>query len=82
MLGLEGDIVKIQESFDLAPSNLPEKYRKALETVSECLGGVYNDMVIAYNASKNTPEEDDLKKRFFLTTSLLPTALLIQLFRA
>lgn len=65
LLGLEGDIVKIQESFDLAPSNLPEKYRKAVETVSECLGGVYNDMVIAYNASKNTPEEDDLNKTIF-----------------
>lgn len=65
LLGLEGEIVKIQESFDLAPSNLPEKYRKAVETVSECLGGVYNDMVIAYNASKHAPQEDDLNKTTF-----------------
>lgn len=65
LLGLEGEIVKIQESFDLAPSNLPEKYRTAVETISEGLGGVYNDMVIAYNASKNTPEEDDFKKGLY-----------------
>lgn len=65
LLGLEGEIVKIQESFDLAPSNLPEKYRTAVETVSECLGGVYNDMVIAYNASKHAPQEDDLNKTIF-----------------
>ena len=65
LLGLEGDIVKIQESFDLAPSNLPEKYRKAVETINEGLGGVYNDMVIAVTVSKHTPQEDDLKKSIF-----------------
>lgn len=65
LLGLEGEIVKIQESFDLAPSNLPEKYRKAVETIDEDLGGVYNDMVIAVTASKHTPQEDDLKKSIF-----------------
>ena len=65
LLGLEGEIVKIQESFDHDPSNLPEKYRTAVETVSECLGGVYNDMVIAYNASKHAPQEDDLNKTIF-----------------
>ena len=65
LLGLEGEIVKIQESFDLAPSNLPEKYRKAVETIDEGLGGVYNDMVIAVTASKHTPQEDDLKKSIF-----------------
>lgn len=75
LLGLEGEIVKIQESFDLAPSNLPEKYRKAVETIDEGLGGVYNDMVIAVVASKNTPQEDDLKKGiysdvFFMSYSL------------
>ena len=75
LLDLEGEIVKIQESFDLAPSNLPEKYRKAVETIDEGLGGVYNDMVIAVVASKNTPQEDDLKKRiysdvFFMSYSL------------
>lgn len=64
-LNLEGEIVKIQESFNHAPSNLPEKYRSAIETISEGLGGVYNDMVIAYNASKHTPQEDDLKKDIF-----------------
>ena len=75
LLDLEGEIVKIQESFDLAPSNLPEKYRKAVETIDEGLGGVYNDMVIAVVASKNTPQEDDLKKGiysdvFFMSYSL------------
>lgn len=65
LLGLEGEIVKIQESFNHEPSNLPEKYRTAVETISDCLGGVYNDMVIAYNASKHTPQEDDLKKDIF-----------------
>lgn len=75
LLGLEGEIVKIQENFDLAPSNLPEKYRKAVETIDEGLGGVYNDMVIAVVASKNTPQEDDLKKGiysdvFFMSYSL------------
>lgn len=65
VLALEGDIVKIQESFDLAPSNLPEKYHKAVETIDEDLGGVYNDMVIAVTASKHTPQEDDLKKSIF-----------------
>lgn len=65
LLGLEGDIVKIQESFNHTPSNLPEKYRKAVETISEGLGGVYNDMVIAVTASKHTPQEDDLKKSIF-----------------
>lgn len=65
LLNLEGEIVKIQESFNHAPSNLPEKYRSAIETISEGLGGVYNDMVIAYNASKHTPQEDDLKKDIF-----------------
>ena len=57
LLSLEGEIVKIQESFNHEPSNLPEKYRTAVETISECLGGVYNDMVIAYNSFKNTPEK-------------------------
>ena len=75
LLGLEGEIVKIQESFDLAPSNLPEKYRKAVETINEGLGGVYNDMVIAVTASKHTPQEDDLRKDiysdvFFMSYSL------------
>lgn len=66
MLALEGEIVKIQESFfNDAPSNLPEKYHTAVENISEGLGGVYNDMVIAYNASKHAPQEDDLKKDIF-----------------
>lgn len=65
LLNLEGEIVKIQESFNHAPSNLPEKYRKAVETIDEDLGGVYNDMVIAVTASKHTPQEDDLKKSIF-----------------
>lgn len=65
-LALEGEIVKIQESFfNQAPSKLPEKYRPAIETISEGLGGVYNDMVIAVTASKNTPLEDDLKKELY-----------------
>lgn len=71
LLGLEGEIVKIQESFSHTPSNLPEKYRTAVETISDCLGGVYNDMVIAYNASKHTPQEDDLKKDIFSDTFFL-----------
>ena len=65
VIALEGDIVKIQESFNHAPSNLPEKYRPAIEIISEGLGGVYNDMVIAVVASKNTPSEDDLKKGLY-----------------
>lgn len=65
VLALEGEIVKIQESFNHAPSNLPEKYRTAVETISEGLGGVYNDMVIACNASKNMPQEDDLQKGIY-----------------
>ena len=65
LLGLEGEIVKIQESFNHAPSNLPEKYRTAVETISEGLGGVYNDMVIAVTASKNMPQEDDLKGELY-----------------
>lgn len=74
MLALEGEIVKIQESFNHAPSNLPEKYRPAVETIDEGLGGVYNDMVIAVTASKHTPSEDDLRKDiysevFFVTYS-------------
>ena len=64
-LNLEGEIVKIQESFNHAPSNLPEKYRPAVETISEGLSGVYNDMVIAVTASKNTPSEDDLQKDIY-----------------
>ena len=75
LLSLEGEIVKIQESFNHEPSNLPEKYRTAVETVSEGLSGVYNDMVIAVTASKNTPSEDDLQKDiysdvFFMSYSL------------
>ena len=66
VLALEGEIVKIQESFfDQAPSKLPEKYRPALETISECLGGVYNDMAIAVTASKNMPQENDLQKGIY-----------------
>mgnify|MGYP000860053468 CR=1 FL=1 len=65
VLALEGEIVKIQESFNHEPSNLPEKYRTAVETISEDLGGVYNDMVIAVTASKNTPTEDDLEKDIY-----------------
>lgn len=65
LIGLEGEIVKIQESFNHAPSNLPEKYRSAIEIISEGLGGVYNDMVIAVVASKHTPSEDDLKKGLY-----------------
>ena len=75
VLALEGEIVKIQESFfNQAPSKLPEKYRTAVEAISECLGGVYNDMVLAVTASKNMPQEDDLQKGvysdvFFLSYS-------------
>lgn len=65
LLGLEGEIVKIQESFNHAPSNLPEKYHSAIEIISEGLGGVYNDMAIAVTASKNTPSEDDLQKGIY-----------------
>lgn len=65
VLALEGEIVKIQESFNHAPSNLPDKYRSAVETISEGLGGVYNDMVIAVTASKNTPSEDDFQKGIY-----------------
>lgn len=65
VLALEGEIVKIQESFNHAPANLPEKYHSAVETISEGLGGVYNDMVIACNASKNMPQEDDLKGELY-----------------
>lgn len=65
LIELEGEIVKIQESFNHAPSNLPEKYRSAIESISESIGGVYNDMVIAVVASKHTPSEDDLKKGLY-----------------
>jgi hypothetical protein len=65
VLALEGEIVKIQESFNHAPSNLPDKYHTAVETISEGLGRVYNDMVIAVTASKNMPEEDDLKGELY-----------------
>lgn len=73
-LALEGEIVKIQESFNHAPANLPEKHRTTVETISEGFGSVYNDMVIAVTASKNTPSEDDLQKEiysdvFFVTYS-------------
>lgn len=67
LVELESDLEALQVYF--YPDNLvdtfPEKYIPVFEAISENIGGVYNDMVLAYVATRNMPSEDDIKNKIY-----------------
>lgn len=67
LVELESDIEALQVYF--YPDNLiktfPDKFIPVFEAISESIGGVYNDMVLACVATKNMPSEDDLKDKIY-----------------
>lgn len=65
LVELESDIEALRPFFDYPDYAIPDKSIPAFEDISESIGGVYNDMAIAYHATKNMPSEDDLKDKIY-----------------
>ena len=65
LVELESDIEALRPFFDYPDYAIPEKYVPAFEDISESIGGVYNDMVLACVATKNMPSEDDLTDEIY-----------------
>ena len=65
LVELESDIEAIRPFFDYPDYAIPAKYIPAFEDISESIGGVYNDMVLACVATKNMPSEDDLTEKIY-----------------
>ena len=67
LVELESDLEALQVYF--YPDNLiktfPDKFIPVFEAISENIGGVYNDMVLACVATKNMPSEDDIKDKVY-----------------
>ena len=67
LVELESDLEALQVYF--YPDNLiktfPDKFIPVFEAISENIGGVYNDMVLACVATKNMPSEDDLSEKIY-----------------
>lgn len=65
LVELESDIEALRPFFDYPDYAIPDKYIPAFEDISESIGGVYNDMVLACVATKNMPSEDDLTDKIY-----------------
>lgn len=65
LVKLESDIEALRPFFDYPEYAIPDKYIPAFEDISESIGGVYNDMVLACVATKNMPSEDDLSDKIY-----------------
>ena len=65
LVELESDIEALRPFFDYPEYAIPDKYIPAFEDISESIGGVYNDMVLACVATKNMPSEDDLTEKIY-----------------
>jgi len=65
LVELESDIEALRPFFDYPDYAIPDKYIPAFEDISESIGGVYNDMVLACVATKNMPSEDDLTEKIY-----------------
>lgn len=65
LVELESDIEALRPFFDYPDYAIPDKYIPAFEDISESIGGVYNDMVLACVATKNMPSEDDLSDKIY-----------------
>ena len=65
LVELESDIEALRPFFDYPEYAIPDKYIPAFEDISESIGGVYNDMVLACVATKNMPLEDDLSDKIY-----------------
>lgn len=65
LVELESDIEALRPFFDYPEYSIPDKYIPAFEDISESIGGVYNDMVLACVATKNMPSEDDLTDKIY-----------------
>lgn len=65
LVELENDIEALRPFFNYPDYAIPDKYIPAFEDISESIGGVYNDMVLACVATKNMPSEDDLSEKIY-----------------
>ena len=65
LVELESDIETLRPFFDYPDYAIPAKCVPAFEDISESIGGVYNDMVLACVATKNMPSEDDLSDKIY-----------------
>lgn len=65
LVELESDIEALRPFFDYPEYAIPDKSISAFEDISESIGGVYNDMVLACVATKNMPSEDDLTDKIY-----------------
>ena len=65
LVELESNIEALRPFFDCPDYSIPDKYIPAFEDISESIGGVYNDMVLACVATKNMPSEDDLSDKIY-----------------
>lgn len=65
LVELESDIEALRPFFDYPDYAIPDKYIPAFEDISESIGGVYNDMVLACVATKNMPSEDELSDKIY-----------------
>ena len=67
LVELESDIEGLRPFFDYPDYAIPDKYNPVFESISESFKGVYNDMQLAYVATKNMPSEDDLQDKIYST---------------
>ena len=64
LVELESDI-EGRPFFDYPDYAIPDKYNPEFEAISKSMREVYNDMELAYVATKNMPSEDDLQDKIY-----------------
>ena len=65
LVELESDIEGLRSFFDYPDYAIPDKYNPEFEAISKSMREVYNDMELAYIATKNMPSEDDLQDKIY-----------------
>ena len=65
LVELESDIEGLRPFFDYPDYAIPDKYNPEFEAISKSMREVYNDMELAYVATKNMPSEDDLQDKIY-----------------
>ena len=65
LVELESDIEGLRPFFDYPDYAIPDKYNPEFEAFSKSMREVYNDMELAYVATKNMPSEDDLQDKIY-----------------
>lgn len=65
LVELESDIEGLRPFFGYPDCAIPDKYNPEFEAIFKSMREVYNDMELAYVATKNMPSEDDLQDKIY-----------------